>query len=689
HVVFDGGGKTITDPKDGSQVKNVKNVQYVAYISDKENEDADGKSYGLYNIDHTLYLSSDTYLTAKYIKKKETTLNKGIKKPEKDSPDKVGTSVHELFHAIENAYMGDEQFRGGNKYDWMTEGMADAVILAYQKKMFGGSGSNLIKQQYSKNDRYYDYPLHEPKDVNDNSCGECYSTRIFWYTLGEIIRSEDNIAYLHDVLSEDMKPNAGIDALHKTLQKYKDEGLYHYYPEFIRKKNNRKWIRGLYDNPVIETYTFNNQKQKKTHTGTAKKIATNAYGFVVKMPANKVAGVRIAFETDNPDLHLIVNEERFDLPKEISLTEERNIFRTTVTKTDTFYVRVANVAPNPGESVDKNYKLTVELTPIDPCSGDLMLSTIHPHFIESAKATSEMTDQLSGLIGMQSGGQFTGLANIIKPAAEFERDFEPVEGMHPSKGNLVFTGLVSDRGDACVDHIGTNPMLDVAGEDGEMDEAAMEGRLEDMFKDMQNMSPEEMEKIMQKTISITDQMLKGAPQLEDETMLGEMMESIAGTEGSTLLKIYSPNALSWQLDIIADARSFKHGGVGGWRANSAAQIFIKLKGISPSQLEEKKSYEVEMVLESADDEAELEAYLSWNGREHLLPKEEDDLVQSIAFEGKTNTVYLNKITGTVTITKITGADVQGTLNLIGYGYKEVEQSEFTYDDKNRIDGDTI
>ncbi len=95
-------------------------------------------------------------------------------------------------------------------------------------------------------------------------------------------------------------------------------------------------------------------------------------------------------------------------------------------------------------------------------------------------------------------------------------------------------------------------------------------------------------------------------------------------------------------------------------------------------------------MESIDDgEAELETYLSWQGKEYYLPKEEGDIVQTIAFEGTTNTVYLKKITGTVTITKITGADVQGTLDLIGYGYKETEHFEFTYDDKKRIDGDTI
>ncbi len=674
-VNVNGEGETIKDPTNGSEVNNVTNVKYVAYISDKKNEDTDGtKSYGLYNTDHILYLSSNTYFTLK---------------GKKNSPDKIGTSVHELFHAVENAYMGDEQFKGGNKYDWMTEGMADAVILAYLDKMHPGQVADGVGVQYAKTDRYYDYPLHEPKDVKDNSCGECYNTRSFWFTLGGILKSDGRIGYLHDVLSEDMKPNAGIDATHKALTKYHEQGLYHYYPEFIRKRSNKNLITIMYDNPIGKKYTFGDKAQKDIHTGKAKKIATNAYGFTVNMPPNKVAGVKISFETDHPDLHLIVDDERLDLPSEIDLTEDRNIFRTSIEKTDTFFVRVANIAPKPGESIDRDYKLVVEITPIEPCSGEVMLSAIHPSLLEATKAAERMSDQLAPFIALQTGGQMTGFQNVIKPAKEFEREFEPVTGMHPSIGELQFSGLVNDKGNACVDHIGTNPMLDLAGEGEEINEAEMEARLQEMFKNMQNMSPEEMEKMMQETTNIADQMGKGHTKTPDKTMLGEMLETAAGTEGSTLLKIYSPNALSWQWDVIGEGRNYKHSGIGGWTSNSAAQIFIKLKGITPSQLQENKEYEVEMVTQSVDDSAELPAYVSWVGREHPLPKEEGDLVQTLAFEGTTQSVALTRITGKVKITKITGADVQGTLNLVGTGYKEVEKYNFTYDDKNRIDGDEI
>lgn len=666
--------KTIIDPKDGSEVKNVVGVSYVAYISDKKNEDTDGsKSYGLYNTNNVLYLSSDTYFTLKG----------------QSGKDKIGTSVHELFHAVENAYMGDEQFRGGNKYDWMTEGMADAVILAYLDKMHPGQIADGVGIQYANNDRYYDYPLHEPKDVKDKTCGECYNTRTFWFSLGGILKSEGRIAYLHDVLSEDMKPNAGIDATHKALTKYHKQGLYHYYPEFIQNRSDKRLLGIMYDNPKSKKYTFNNQAQKDVHSGKVKKIATDAYGFIVNMPPNKVAGVKISFETDLPDLHLIVGDERLDLPTEIDLTEERNIFRTSIAETDSFFVRVANIAPKPGESVDKDYKLVVEITPIEPCSGEVMMSALHPHLLETTRAMEKMSDQLSPYIMIQSGGQFSGFQNIIKPAKEFEKEFEPIEGMHPSIGELQFSGMVTDKGNACVDHIGTNPLMEMAEEDAEIDEAAMEKRVTEMLQNRHNMSPEELQKMMQETTNIAEQMAKGVPSTPDKTMAGEMFEVAAGTEGSTLLKIYSPNAISWQWDAIAEGRNFKHSGIGGWKANSAAQILLKIKGVSPSQLQENKEYEVVMMTESIDDEAEMPAYVSWVGREHRLPMEEGDIVQTLAFEGMTELVALNKIRGKVKITKLTGADVQGTLNLVGSGYKETEKYKFTYDDKNRIDGDEI
>lgn len=666
-------GETIKNPN-GVEINNVTSVKYVAYISDKKNEDTDGsKSYGLYNSNHVLYLSSNTYFTLK---------------GKKNSPDKIGTSVHELFHAVENAYMGEEQFRGGNKYDWMTEGMADAVILAYLDKTHSGQVSDGVNLQYVKNDRYYDYPLHEPKDVEDDTCGECYNTRSFWYTLGGILRSNGRIGYLHDVLSEDMKPNAGIDATHKALTKYHDEGLYHFYPEFIRKRSDRNVATIMYDNPTIKEYTFSGKTKKEVHSHKAKKIATNAYAFRVNMPTQKTAGVKISFETDHPDLHLIVEDERFDLPTETDLTEDRNIFRTSISETESFYVRVANIAPKPGESIDRNYKLVVEITPFEPCSGELMLSALHPNFVEATKAAERLSEHISPFITFETGGQITGLSNLIKPAKEFEREFEPVEGMHPNMGALQFSGLVNDKGNACVDHIGSNPMLELAAEEEEIDEAEMQARMEKMFKNMQNMSPAEMEKMMQETTNIADQMTKGAG-TPDKSMVGGMFEGIAGTEGSAILKIYSPNALSWQWDVIGEGRNYQHSGIGGWQSNSAAQIFIKLKGVTPSQLQENKEYEVEMVTQSADDSAELPAYVSWMGREYPLPKEEDDLVQPLAFEGTTQSVSLTGISGKIKITKITGADVQGTFDLIGTGYKETEKYKLTYDSENRIDGDEI
>ena len=68
-------------------------------------------------------------------------------------------------------------------------------------------------------------------------------------------------------------------------------------------------------------------------------------------------------------------------------------------------------------------------------------------------------------------------------------------------------------------------------------------------------------------------------------------ESVDSTDNAhTVFQVFSPNLNAWRAGAIGAPLEVRHGGVGGWPANAAANVLIELTGTPPSQLEAGERY---------------------------------------------------------------------------------------------------
>lgn len=97
-----------------------------------------------------------------------------------------------------------------------------------------------------------------------------------------------------------------------------------------------------------------------------------------------------------------------------------------------------------------------------------------------------------------------------------------------------------------------------------------------------------------------------------ELYTGETVESTENA--SAVFRVFSPNLNVWQGGGIAGPLEVRHGGVGGWPSNSAAQVVIELTGTPPSELEAGGRYSARAFISGESEAASGQFFTSWRGR---------------------------------------------------------------------------
>lgn len=266
---------------------------------------------------------------------------------ERRTGDNTFSPTHELFHAIQRNYM-PEHVMYQKSHAWITEGMADAVELTWKIK-------SEPKSQPRTTPRHYDRILHAQPGEGDPVA---YRTRDFWLFVGRQIGSTDSIQYLQNVLKTDLSDASGLSGVDQIIkrQRWHEEGLAHFYPEFIKVVA----ITDAYFKNITQIkleYRENDMVEQKLEEEVVDAVASNAYRVVVDAPADRTLYLTIEIDVDDPDLHLVVDDARYDGPG----TVRRNFVLKEITGPDTFFVRVANVAPNAAETGMNGFSMTIKL----------------------------------------------------------------------------------------------------------------------------------------------------------------------------------------------------------------------------------------------------------------------------------------------------------------------------------------
>lgn len=342
------------------------------------------------------------------------------------SQEGLMTLPHELFHAIQSSYPPG---RTDDWHDWVIEGTAQAVELAWMKrKGMTSSGQT----------RYFDDPLHRPR-----SDLHAYRTSIFWLWLGRELGSESEIAYLHEMFQVgDFTAGHGLDDLEDFLS---DRGtrLYDIYPAFIGDRVTKPVMFAGGDRSV--TIRYREPRAEKQYRGRAAIVAADAVTVKVDVPPDKFGELEIKLREDDPDLHLIVDEQVYSgidplggMPRDQAIRKpefrdpqwqrQRNRFVSPVggaPSPSEFFVRVAHVKRenNSAATDSKRYVLDIELVPLGECqfsvalSGDTGKTSARgnvAHFSTGGGATAQglMTDpdsidSMAGFLEAMSGGQMS------------------------------------------------------------------------------------------------------------------------------------------------------------------------------------------------------------------------------------------------------------------------------------------
>ncbi|MDX1643481.1 MAG: hypothetical protein R3244_03880 [Thermoanaerobaculia bacterium] len=262
------------------------------------------------------------------------------------------TPVHELFHAVENGY----QDLGGTERDWIWEGAADAVARAYADAF----EPELRVRERSRHS--WDHPLHQPPNRSDR-----YGTWLFWRNIGRQIGSEGTIAYLHDVLIEDLEENRGLDGVDAALEPH--GGLYTQLPRFFADLDiDQSWF-GDIDRLRVAMPPGRTSYTKRFGYRHVREVAGSPHRMEVKTgrsSSDEPVEVEIRFASDHPDLHLIVDGTRYDSGG----VGSRNRFRDLLLERNeaSYEIVVANVAPEAANTTKRGYQFEVELTEVGHCA---------------------------------------------------------------------------------------------------------------------------------------------------------------------------------------------------------------------------------------------------------------------------------------------------------------------------------
>ena len=548
------------------------------------------------------------------------------------SDNRLLSPVHEVFHGVQYGHVS----AWPAPLKWLLESTAEAVKYAWAEKNWGG-----VSLHY----RWYDFPLHDPfVGAGCSALEESYTTGHFWYHLGGDIGATDRIGYLLEILKAvGANPDLGrrgLGPIAAALTPHSG-GLYDLYPGFIaRHAADTTFFRyeKLVDLGPNQPQVIDQEPLLKPLKG----LATNAWLLRVTVPPGTTAGLKIRFADDHPDLHLIVDTTRYD---RATPPDERNVFRTALTgqaRPHELLVRVANVAPDAVGSADRRFSIEFTLAEVDACDGRQLWSALHP-----------------------------AAQRMLMPPQLYEQQHESVPGTHPAAGEFHIGGILTDGGTACANPAGRSANPQAPDRDAGL-------RLRDRVS---RMSPQELQALAMRAAAGRG---RGGPPptmenvlqaLQDEPMVDSLMV------WSTLIQVYSPNALYWQRGVqpkstgVPDLAAYsqdgpavpwQHGGIGGWQPNSGAHAVLIIPDVAPSALREDTTYTVvgamqysrgEGILKQSRRNVNATSDGTWQGLEGWVEQVSND-----------PSVEPYSLKGTVRVRSITGAVIDGTFDLSGAGH---------------------
>lgn len=328
----------------------VEDRAYLAEISDRKNCADDGTpnpecsgerptSVGVYYpTTSRLYLRSDMYFTLGSPGELHESPSTGLERSFTFTP------IHELFHAVQNNYHDILDSGGG----WIWEGTANMVKRAY-------ADQHEPEMRVAMSTRRFDEPLHKPSDKTGG-----YGTWYFWRYVGERIGSPSNIAYIAEILGEDLKDNHGLDGVDAALSKH--GGLYDLVPEFFSTLDISEHEHfGPIDQ--IEAEMPNGETEHRWEFGSAvNEVAGTSLQLRVaagSASTSKPLDVEIKLREDHENLHLIVDGTRYDKTSPAL----RNRFEDRLRDVDDtqYNIIVANVARKAPDTTPQNFFLEVAL----------------------------------------------------------------------------------------------------------------------------------------------------------------------------------------------------------------------------------------------------------------------------------------------------------------------------------------
>ena len=310
-------------------------------------------------------------------------------------------------------------------------------------------------------------------------------------------------------------------------------------------------------------------------------------------------------------------------------------------------------------------RLYGERVPLEPCGLEAM---------EAAAA-----DPLEGLMAGQAPtpGAMVDDTDMSGASQDFVervgRAFRrPGASILPGAGTLAISGIVNDGGDGCSGHLAATTL---AGRNmtalgttpaGKEQRAAVRKRLDELNDIVEGMDEE-----------ANPEQLRAAAEKSQE-MLGASTAPAPGRPSNVVLPVYSPNVAMWQIGQIGQS---EHSGVGGWQPNAAAHFVLMLNDATPQDLREGETFQAvavapegksigaEPVAPEEDSEIPVSPgsfYARWAGRFQKIPVAPNLSSRSAgqAFEGILTHVY-GRLTGTVTIEKITGTVIESSFQLSG------------------------
>ena len=322
--------------------------RYQAQIVRAENAIEDGEPYsGLYDPNnYWIYLNEDNFFA---LGEPGETFEAAEFRVQQSY---IYTSVHEVFHAIQETYTS---FACGEGRGWICEGMADAALRAYADKF--ESEMNIAMER-----RFYHEPLHQP---GQEEWG--YGTWQFWLDVGGHLNSKDKISYFQDIMQRGLAPHKGLTGVDRALKDllvgpespfWEESGLYDLLPWFFAKHDPDN----IFPQPLRRSVRLEPGQasvEERITNIVVQPVAGRSVELTIDKPADIAVGVKISFARPNEDLHLIVDNVRYDKNE----GESRNVFFAVTSEEPELKldVVIANVAKAAQTTRENNVDLVVEL----------------------------------------------------------------------------------------------------------------------------------------------------------------------------------------------------------------------------------------------------------------------------------------------------------------------------------------